>query len=143
MREQNPSLSLPEKRIVAAASRELERSSGEQRAAALERGIDRLIALLSIVLDREPLRLAHRALYGPDEVLRGTALEYLENVLPEELRPQAMGLFSRARQAGAGRLEPAPPSLRRRERRELVAELMRSREFLLDVKALSDKSELA
>lgn len=143
MREQHPALELPQRRIVSAAARELERLSEEQRPSATERGVERLVALLSVVLEREPLRLAHRALYGPDEALRGTALEYLENVLPEEIRVSAMNVFSRARQSGPGRLEPAPPSLRRRERRELVAELMKSREFLLDVKALSDKSELA
>jgi len=38
------------------------------------------------VLDREPLRLAYRALAADDESLRGTALEYLENVLPPEIK---------------------------------------------------------
>jgi hypothetical protein len=143
MREQQPSLAIPERRIVAAAAHEIERLREENRAGALERGVERLVAVLSVLLEREPLRLAHRALYGGDDLLRGTALEYLENVLPEELRAPSMALFSRARQAGPRLMEPAPPSLRRRERRELVAELMKSREILLDIKALSDKSELA
>jgi hypothetical protein len=37
-------------------------------------------------LDREPLRIAFRALHVADPKFRGTALEYLSTVLPEEVR---------------------------------------------------------
>ena len=47
------------------------------------RGLQFIFALLSLILDREPIQLAFRALSTGDEDLRGTALEYLENVLPE------------------------------------------------------------
>jgi hypothetical protein len=42
--------------------------------------------LLSLVRPAAPLRLAYRALLTDDSYLRGTALEYLESVLPESIR---------------------------------------------------------
>ncbi len=42
--------------------------------------------LLSLVLEREPLQMAYRALAADDPRLRGTGLEYLENVLPQKIR---------------------------------------------------------
>ncbi|HMM74839.1 MAG TPA: Npt1/Npt2 family nucleotide transporter [Gammaproteobacteria bacterium] len=45
-----------------------------------------VFTLLGLVLDRQALRLALRAVASRDRTLRGTALEYLENVLPENLR---------------------------------------------------------
>jgi ATP:ADP antiporter, AAA family len=50
------------------------------------RGLEHVFTILSLMLDREPLRTAFRALTGDDDALRGTALEYLENVLPPEIR---------------------------------------------------------
>jgi ATP:ADP antiporter, AAA family len=45
-----------------------------------------VFTLLLLVLDREAVALTERALAGSDQVQRGTALEYLENVLPEDIR---------------------------------------------------------
>ncbi|MCP5144711.1 MAG: hypothetical protein H6978_07795 [Gammaproteobacteria bacterium] len=42
--------------------------------------------LLSLVLDSEAVYLALRAVVSNDRALHGTALEYLENVLPEDIR---------------------------------------------------------
>jgi hypothetical protein len=39
-----------------------------------------------LVLDRDAIILSLRALSSQDENLRGTALEYLHNVLPESVR---------------------------------------------------------
>jgi hypothetical protein len=50
------------------------------------RGMEHVFVLLSLVLPREPLRLAYRGLLSDDARLRGTALEYLESVLPERVR---------------------------------------------------------
>ena len=50
--------------------------------------LDHVFALLSLVLDRDALGLALRALSSPNAQLRGTALEYIENVVPEPLRSQ-------------------------------------------------------
>jgi len=50
------------------------------------RSLEHVFAILSLVFEREPMRLALRALSGNDEILRGTALEYLEQVLPADVR---------------------------------------------------------
>lgn len=58
-----------------------------------ETDLDLVFTLLSLALEREPLQIARRALRGTDRTLRGTALEYLHNVLPEGLREAAWPLF--------------------------------------------------
>jgi hypothetical protein len=50
-----------------------------------ERGLAHVFTLLSTALEREPVQTAYWALLGDDAALRGTALEYLENVLPEDV----------------------------------------------------------
>jgi hypothetical protein len=45
-----------------------------------------VFTLLSLVLPREPLQIAFRSLHSDDRQLRGTALEYLESVLPIQIR---------------------------------------------------------
>ncbi|HEY4647536.1 MAG TPA: HEAT repeat domain-containing protein [Gemmatimonadales bacterium] len=51
----------------------------------VSRSLEHLFALLSLVLPRATLRLAFQALHTDDAHLRGTALEYLETVLPEQV----------------------------------------------------------
>ena len=55
------------------------------------RTVSHVFTLLSLVLPLEPLQIARRGLQTDDDRLRGTALEYLESVLPdaiwEALRP--------------------------------------------------------
>jgi len=55
------------------------------------RSLEHLFTLLSLVLPAETVRLAFHSLHTDDRHLRGTALEYLETVLPEavwqRLRP--------------------------------------------------------
>jgi AAA family ATP:ADP antiporter len=48
--------------------------------------LEHVFTLLSLVHEREPLKLAFQALGCEDDRLRGTALEYLENVLAPEIR---------------------------------------------------------
>ena len=50
------------------------------------RTAEHVFTLLAVILEREPLRFSLFALTSPDENLRGTALEYLENVLPDGLK---------------------------------------------------------
>ncbi|MBI3208669.1 MAG: hypothetical protein HYZ37_07185 [Candidatus Solibacter usitatus] len=47
-----------------------------------EASLEYLFALLGLVLPREPVTMAYRALHTQDRHLRGTALEYLQTVLP-------------------------------------------------------------
>jgi hypothetical protein len=57
----------------------------EQAQTPAERGLAHVFTLLSTALDREPMQTAYWALLGDDAALRGTALEYLENILPDEV----------------------------------------------------------
>jgi hypothetical protein len=99
--ERSRELDIPSAAVFAAAVRELDHGriawevsaapvsqtggDGAARSAA-DRGLEHVFGLLSLVLDRESIQLSHRAVRGDDPGLRGTALEYLENVLPERVR---------------------------------------------------------
>ena len=50
------------------------------------RSLEHVFTLLALALPRQPLRTAFRGLATRDPVLRGTALEYLETLLPPEVR---------------------------------------------------------
>lgn len=71
--------------------------------------------LLGLVQDPEAFELAHRALSGTDQKLRGTALEYLSNVLPDSVMRALQSLI---------RSQPSPGA--RRGQGELLAELKRT-----------------
>jgi len=94
----------------------------ETEAAELRRGLGHVFALLGLVLDREPLSIAYRALRADDAGLRGTAFEYLDVVLPVHLRDVLVPLL--------GDVKP-PPRSRERGSTELAAELLRSQAGLL------------
>jgi hypothetical protein len=69
-----------------------------------ETGLAHVFTLLQLVLERQPLEIAHWALTGEDQSLRGTGLEYLENVLPESVRDALWPhLGVRVRSRGASR----------------------------------------
>jgi hypothetical protein len=102
-----PGLRIPPDAVFAAARRELE--------AGADASLDHVFTLLSLVLEREPLEVAARALQGHDRGLKGTALEYLENVLPPELRTALRPHVGVALERG----KPRP-------RQEVLAELRRA-----------------
>jgi hypothetical protein len=58
-----------------------------------------VFTLLSLVMAREPLRVAYRRLHSEDRRLRGTALEYLEGVLPPAIRQRLWPLLVHRRGA--------------------------------------------
>jgi hypothetical protein len=72
--------------------------------------------LLALALDREPVRIAARSFAIEDAFVRGTALEYLETVLPSELFSALQPLL-----AVTGR-----PPARRRTAVEVREELIRA-----------------
>ena len=74
--------SLERTSALATAARELGNPSG---ATDPER-VEHVLRLLGLVFDREAFRLARAALGHSDEKLRGTALEYLDNVLPTPIK---------------------------------------------------------
>ena len=93
-REAHPDCVMPREAIFEAALRETRRSKQLlERAAsnADHRPLELVFRILALALDPEPLKLAQHAFRSDDPQLRGTALEYLETVLPpnvlQELRP--------------------------------------------------------
>jgi hypothetical protein len=86
------------------------------------RSLAHVFTLLSLVLPPEPLRIAFRGLHTDDPRLRGTALEYLEGVLPPRIREQLWPF-----------LEDRRPSASRetRPRDEILADLLRSHESIM------------
>jgi hypothetical protein len=133
--EQHPDLRPPRRLVYEAAEREVAldpnsalrfhpdalddepNGSGREAGTEVHRGIQHVLTLLGLVLDRDALDLAFRALSSNDPKLRGTGLEYLENVLPDSIRDQLITLLA---------LEPPRPRTERRPSRELVEELKRS-----------------
>ena len=112
MRQRNPGLPVPNEAIWRVAERELSSSQSIWRGHRLldkrdemasdsdqsfaflddllrERAnlsLEHVFSLLALVLPREPLKIAFRALHTDDRQLRGLALEYLESVLPGSIR---------------------------------------------------------
>ena len=82
----------------------------------LHRGLAHAFTLLGLVLEREPLSIAYRAMRSEDPGLRGTAFEYLEVVLPPHLRDLVIPLLG----------DVKPTKGRDRGSKELAEELLRS-----------------
>jgi AAA family ATP:ADP antiporter len=82
IRAANPAVVLPAERIAEIAVRAAE------GAARSPRHLDHLFDVLALMLDGRALAIALRALRGGNAHLRGTALEYLDNVLPPGVRDQ-------------------------------------------------------
>jgi hypothetical protein len=108
--DEHPELLEPFPAALALVERELARG-GEPH---LVR--EHVFNLLALALDREPVRIAARAFTTEDAYVRGTALEYLETVLP----PSTFVAFE-PRLAGTGQA-----LARRRPATEVREELMRA-----------------
>lgn len=81
-----------------------------------DRSLAHVFTLLSLVLPAEPLRIAFRGLHTDDPALRGTALEYLEGILPPTLR-ERLWPFLEDRRTSTKTARP---------RDEILADLLRS-----------------
>lgn len=134
MRSRNAELKIPEDVVFKAVQREVavEAEVWEGRALKIDttlpldgpvdapalpkanRSLEHVFTVLSLVLDRDALHLALLAVYSTDRNLRGTALEYLENVLPDDIRRSLW------RHIGVTRRRTPKTS---RSRRTLVTEL--------------------
>jgi hypothetical protein len=104
--ELNPQLGVSEDRVYAAVIREVAVDRGvweshrlldtteddwspvvdEVLSERANRSLEHVFTVLSLVLPRQPLKIAFRGLHTNDMMLRGTALEYLETALREDLR---------------------------------------------------------
>jgi hypothetical protein len=100
LHEQSAVVQAGRERVLAQVRRELD--SGEP----VDRQLPHVVALLSLVLERQPLQIAWAAMKGGDRALRGTALEYLSNVLPDDVFPRLRSLFGASAVAFAARERP-------------------------------------
>lgn len=135
MKRRHPDLLYPERAILAAVSRELtvtqaiwrsrrlldERDPADQYAylddvvhERADHSLEHVFSLLAVILPREPLLAAFRALHHEDRMFRGLALEYLENVLPEDVRTRLWELIGES---------PPPP---RKDNEQVMAELVQT-----------------
>jgi hypothetical protein len=102
IRERRSSIHIPEDHVRAAVLRELDADGTRWTNRRLvdaddSTRIDRLVAakmnlslehvfrLLSLIFEKEPMRIALQDLYTNDPQLRGTVMEYLESVLPPKI----------------------------------------------------------
>lgn len=99
------------KEVFALAVKEVERGSLTSEAS------DHVFALLALGTTRGSLELVRQGLRTDDAKLRGTALEYLESLLPETVRAPLV-------QALSERIEPRPAGAR--SENQLLDELKRS-----------------
>jgi hypothetical protein len=78
------------------------------------------------------LQIAYRGLHTDDQNLRGTALEYLEGMLPHTIRERLWPFLEDQR----------PPERTTRDRDEILADLLRSHEsIMLNLDELKRRSE--
>jgi len=139
--EKNPAVRIDEARIFAVVNKEvavhsdvwekrrlldaLDEDAGrsfleELVAARASHSLAHVFTLLALVLPAAPLRIAFRGLHTDDQSLHGTALEYLESVLPQEIRNRLWPFLEDRRM----------PSKVRRPREETLADLLRSNESI-------------
>jgi len=95
--------------------------------------IDHVFALLSLTLHRGSLELARQGVLSEDRKLRGTALEYLESLLPEVVRTPLVAAL--AEHAGPREL------LERQGNADLLGELRRSFRADLPVPSLATEPD--
>jgi hypothetical protein len=136
-------VALSAEQVVAAAERELESSDrlldshtlsdgmseegliDETLRNRVHHGLEHIFTLLSLSLDPAVLLLCLRAVFSDDAQLRGTALEYLENVLPTGFRRRLWPYL------GARALSRAP-----RPQKQVLDELLKSGSIEFDRAAL-------
>ena len=97
MRAAKPELAAGEAAVFSAAARELEGGAPGGRV------VEHVFTLLALGLDREALSTCVWALRSGDAHLRGTALEYLDNVLPPALKQKLWPHLGAAQPASRGR----------------------------------------
>ena len=91
-----------------------------------------VFTMLSLVLPAEPLQIALRGLYVDDQNLRGTALEYLESVLPPIDSRSALAV---------SRGSPSGRQNRRAPGKKILADLVRSNHsIMLNLEELNSTS---
>ncbi len=87
--------------------------------------LEHVFSLLAVVLEREPLQVAFRALHSEDRLLRGLGLEYLEGVLPSGLGGRLTALVDEAPARGKGQSDEALLDRLMQSNQSLILELRR------------------
>lgn len=85
-----------------------ERAQSEPALARPDAGLEHVFTVLGLALPAEPLRIALHAVQTDDAELRGTALEYLESILPPDVRAQLWPVLAAEAAAEAGEPGTAP-----------------------------------
>ncbi len=94
------------------------------------RSLEHVFTLLSLIFPRETVMIAYHGLHASDPYLRGTALEYLEAVLPEHLRLRLWPFLEAEERIGTTR----------KSADQAVEKLLASREsILLALEAVREK----
>jgi AAA family ATP:ADP antiporter len=93
IQDRNRQMVLDRDTIMRAVQQELEISDAMRQEQDESIMLDHVFTLLALILPREPLRIAHRALRSGNDHLKGTSLEYLENVLPSPVWQRMQPLF--------------------------------------------------
>ena len=83
--------------------------------------LSHVFILMSLVLPPTPVQIAFRGLHTDDPALRGTALEYLEGVLPPDIRERLWPFLGTTPQ----------PARASRDREEILADLLRSNDSIV------------
>jgi hypothetical protein len=84
--------------------------------------LEHVFSLFSLVYPRRPLKVSFRALHSTDRMLRGLAIEYLESNLP----PHLFAMLRNHLEA-----TPAPLTPGRRDRQQVLDDLMASQQTIL------------
>lgn len=103
-----------------------------------DRGLEYVFTLLSLLLDAQHVRLAYQGIHTDDASLHGLALEYLDSVLPDELREDVLALVNTDKAVAKPSEKPATKTAR--DQRQVVEDLLRSRESIaLNLVALREE----
>ena len=84
------------------------------------RSLEHVFTLLSLALASKPLQIAFKGLHTDDPHLRGTALEYLDGALPQDVRAALWPFLETGKQGGAPK----------RSRDEILDALMQSHQSI-------------
>lgn len=71
-----------------------------------DQSLEHVFSLFAAVLPREPIKIAFRALHTDDKTLRGLAAEYLDSILPQNIRERLWVMF----ESGLSKKQPTADS---------------------------------
>ncbi len=86
-----------------------------------DRSLEHVFTMLALVYPPQPLKVAFQGIHTDDAILRGTALEYLETALPEEVWAKLQPFLEDTR----------PKSASTRQSGEILADLLKSQHSIV------------